>query len=86
MDKRIDELEGIKTRNARVEADKAWEVSVVRRIIISIFIYFVVVIFLKLIEVPYAWSNALVPAVAYFLSTFSLSFLKEWWIDRFYRK
>ena len=39
----IDEINAIKARNNRVEKDKAWETSWIRRICIAILTYFVVV-------------------------------------------
>ena len=42
------ELDAINKRNIRVEADKAWETSNTRRLIIAIFTYLIVVIFLML--------------------------------------
>ena len=39
------ELEAIKIRNAKVEADKAWETSLFRKCLIAILTYIVVVLF-----------------------------------------
>jgi hypothetical protein len=84
MDK--DSLQEIKERNARVEADKAWETSKARRGIIALFTYFIVVLFLVLIDAPNPWMTALVPAGAYVLSTLTLPFVKRWWIANTYKK
>ena len=80
------ELAEIRERNARVEADKAWETSITRRGIIAVFTYAVVVLFLVLIDAPNPWLNALVPAGAYVLSTLTLPFIKKWWLSNSYRK
>lgn len=76
-----DQIQAIAERNKRVETDKAWETSLTRRIIISIMTYFVVVIFLLINSMPNPWLNALIPAIAFFLSTLTLSFFKKIWIS-----
>jgi len=81
-----EQLAQIKARNAKVEADKAWETSWTRRGIIAIFTYLVVVVFLISIDAQDPWLAALVPAGAYFLSTLTLPFIKKWWIDTSYKK
>lgn len=74
------ELDAIHTRNRRVELDKAWETSWTRKIIITILTYGVVVIFFWTAELPQPWTNALVPTVAFLLSTAGLKLFKQWWI------
>jgi len=76
------EIEQIKQRNIRVEADKAWETSFTRRAIITIATYLVIVLFLISINAPSPWFNAAIPAIAFLLSTLTLPFIKEWWIKR----
>lgn len=77
-------LSAIEERNARVESDKAWEVSLTRRAFIMLITYLTVAIFLWLIDVPHALINALVPAAGYLLSTLSLPWLKMWWLKKVY--
>jgi len=76
------DLEHIKARNRRVEADKAWETSVARRALIAVLTYFVLVVFFAAAGLPRPFVNALVPAVAFLLSTLTLSFAKHWWLRR----
>lgn len=84
MDPRIEKLEKevaeIKQRNLRVEADKAWETSYFRVLLISAIIYVVAVKFLYIIGTENYYLNALVPPIGYFLSVQSLPFIKKWWI------
>ena len=80
------EVNKIKDRNRRVEADKAWETSFFRRIIITLMTYFVVVLFFWIINVPYDWLNALVPTGGFVFSTLSLPLIKKWWIRNYYHK
>ena len=79
-------LEAIKQRNQRVELDKAWETSATRKMLIGAMTYIIVVIFLFLIEAPYPFLNAIVPVIGFSLSTATLSWCKEKWIQKIQRK
>jgi hypothetical protein len=87
MENRIENLEKevveIKQRNLRVEADKAWETSYFRVLLISAVIYVVAVKFLYLIGTANYYLNALVPPIGYFISVQSLPFIKKWWIKNY---
>ncbi len=76
------EIEKIKARNARVEADKAWETSIARKIIIAILTYFVIVVFFFFAGLPNPLVNAIVPTIAFVLSTLSLPVFKEYWLEK----
>ena len=76
------ELEIIKQRNKRVEADKAWEVSWTRRLFIAILTYVVAGFWLVTIHDTNPWLKALVPAVGYLLSTLSIPVVKSWWVGK----
>lgn len=78
-------LVAIEKRNARVEADKAWETSFARRGLLALFTYLAIGIYFSAIGVPNPWLNAIVPAVAFMLSTLTLPFFKRMWMERFYR-
>jgi hypothetical protein len=80
------EIKKIKERNARVEEDKAWETSYARRGLLALFTYLAIGAYLSAISVPLPWLNAIVPAVAFMLSTLTLPFFKRQWIKRFYKK
>ncbi len=80
------EIESLKERNKRVEADKAWETSMMRRTIVAVMTYFTIVLLLYLINAPNPWITALVPTLGFVLSTLSLSFVKKWWIANVYKK
>lgn len=82
MEERIgDTIERMLERNARVEADKAWETSTVRIGAISLIIYISVAGLLYIIGVERHLLSALVPVAGFILSTQSLPVLKEWWIQ-----
>lgn len=74
------EIAKIKERNRRVEGDKAWETSWTRRIFIAISTYILISIFLIIVKVEKPFLSAIIPAVAYLVSTFSLGVIKDWWL------
>lgn len=73
------EIQDIHSRNRCVEADKAWETSMVRRVTISALTYVFAVIWLVSIHNDAPFLNAVIPAVGYFLSTLTLGIIKKWW-------
>ena len=73
------EIQEIKNRNQKVEVDKAWEVSLTRRLFIASVTYAVAVVWLLMINDTMPWLKAFVPVAGYALSTLSLPFLKAWW-------
>lgn len=79
LEERIAKLE---SRNQRVEADKGWETSWTRRIAIMVLTYATVVFYLQFVVHIDPWINALVPVIAYFISTLTVRFLKQQWIAR----
>jgi len=72
----------IEERNKKVEADKAWETSWMRRLLLAAFTYLAVGVYLWAIEIPRPWLNAIVPAVAFMLSTLTMPFFKKLWLGR----
>jgi hypothetical protein len=79
-------LEAIEERNARVEADKAWERSAVHIGIVACTTYIVATVFLLSAKLPHPFLNALVPTIGYILSMQSLPILKKWWIHAVHQK
>lgn len=83
MNKSIEErLEIIENRNKRVEQDKAWETSVTRRVLIATITYALVGIYLSWLNVEKPWLNAVVPVVAFAISTLAIHEIKKIWIDK----
>jgi len=80
-----DKVSTIEQRNKRVELDKEWETSVVRRILLIIFTYLSIALYLNAIGVDNPWLNAIVPALGFLLSTLTLPYFKELWI-KFHKK
>ena len=80
-----EDIERIKERNRRVEADKAWETSISRKVVIVVFTYCLSVMVLLSIDAPEPFFNAIIPTLGFLLSTMTFGFLKKWWIHNIYR-
>ncbi len=80
------EIEEIKKRNRRVEAYKAWETSWTRRILILILTYIVIVVFFTFAKLPNPFLNAIVPSLAFVLSTLSVPVFEKWWLKKYETK
>lgn len=76
----------IENRNKKVESDKAWEVSSTRRALLALFTYLAIGFYLQAIGMQQPWLNAIVPAVAFMLSTLTLPIFKELWLKYIYNK
>lgn len=76
------DIEEIKQRNARVEADKAWETSAARKVLLAVLTYIVVVLFFLVARLPKPFINALVPTLGFLLSTLSVGFCKRVWVKK----
>lgn len=74
------EIGAIRSRNRRVEADKAWETSYARRAIITIGTYVFSYALLVLIQAPNPLLAALVPAMGFLFSTLTLPLIKDAWL------
>jgi hypothetical protein len=81
-DNLIKRIEKLESRNKRVESDKAWETSWTRRLSIMLLTYIVVVFYLRFVVHIDPWINALVPVIGFFLSTLTISLLKEKWTTK----
>ncbi|EKE27871.1 MAG: hypothetical protein ACD_3C00142G0027 [uncultured bacterium (gcode 4)] len=82
----LKEIENLKSRNKKVEANKAWETSYTRKLWVAILTYSVILIFFIIIKIDNPYVGAIVPTLWFILSTFSLDFLKKIWISKFYSK
>ncbi|OGM20718.1 hypothetical protein A2714_03480 [Candidatus Woesebacteria bacterium RIFCSPHIGHO2_01_FULL_38_9] len=79
LEKRIEEIEA---RNKKVEADKAWETSFTRRILLITFTYLSIGFYLNAINIKDPWLNAIVPSIGFLLSTLTLPFFKNLWLKK----
>ena len=76
-------IESIEKRNKKVEADKAWETCLTRKILIIMFTYVFAVLYLKIADTTNPWFGAVVPCAGFYLSTQSIKIIKKWWINKF---
>ena len=74
------DIADIKDRNRRVEADKAWETSCSRKVLIAVLTYIVIVIFFYFANLSRPFVGAIVPTIGFLLSTISVSIIKMKWI------
>jgi len=79
LEKRIEEIE---KRNKRVEGDKAWETSALRRILIIILTYIFAVLYLKVADTTNPYFGAVVPCAGFFLSTLGINIIKKYWLKK----
>ena len=79
------DIQSIQERNARVEADKAWETLWTRKIAITFLTYIIVMVYLTFLGMERVYLHALVPAGGYFLSTLTLPVFKKIWLTKIYK-
>jgi len=75
-------VEAIEARNRRVELDKAWENSSIRRLVLFFVTLAFTYVFLEVINDERPLGNAVLAAAGFVLSTLTVSYLKKWWISR----
>jgi hypothetical protein len=80
------EINLLKQRNIRVEGDKAWETSKVRRVCIVIITYILATLFMWVIGVEKPYIASFIPTLGFFLSTLSLKFVQSYWVKSIYKK
>jgi hypothetical protein len=80
------QIDAIKLRNKKVEMDKNWETSYTRKFLLIIFTYLSIGFYLQAINVQNPWLNAIVPALAFYLSTLTLPFIRNSWEKYLYKK
>lgn len=71
------EIDNLKDRNKRVEAEKAWETSWQRKISILIITYILMSLIFFTLENPHPLTNAIIPTLGYFLSTLTFWVLQK---------
>ena len=86
LEKRVAELESeikqIKSRNHKVEGDKAWETSWLRRILIIVFTYIFAVLWLSIADTTNPVLGAIVPCAGFLLSTLTIYSVKAIFIKK----
>jgi hypothetical protein len=82
MDSLEERVQKIEDRNKSVELDKAWETSWARKFLVVVFTYVAIGAFLTAVNISRPWLSAIVPAIAFTLSTLTMPFFKRAWIRR----
>lgn len=75
-----DRVSRIEERNKNVETEKAWETSWTRRFLLMLFTYISIGAYLKVIDVQRPWISAIVPALAFMISTFTMPYFRKLWM------
>jgi len=65
-----------------VEVDKAWETSYTRRILIIALTYVVILTFFLVLALPSPFISAIVPSLAFAISTMTVPIVKKWWMNK----
>ena len=79
LEKRISDIE---KRNKKVEGDKAWETSTLRKILIIVLTYIFAVLYLKIADTTNPFLGAVVPCAGFFISTQTLNIIKKSWLNK----
>ena len=79
LEKRIANIE---KRNKKVEGDKAWETSLLRKILITVLTYIFAVLYLKIADTTNPFFGAVVPCAGFYLSTQTLGLIKKIWLKK----
>lgn len=76
------EIAQIKSRNQRVETNKAWETSFTRIFFLVGLTYVMTSVVFWLISAPSPLLNAFIPTLGFWLSVQSLPVVKRYWLAR----
>lgn len=79
-------VSSIFARNKRVEREKEWETSWTKKLMIAVLTYVVIATFFIFANFPEPLKSAIVPSIAFILSTLSIPFIKNLWLDKYYKK
>lgn len=80
-----EEVEKIKQRNRKVEADKAWETSCTRKLVIAVATYVVMICVMWVLKMENPYISAIIPTLGFLLSTMSADLIKQVWLRWFYK-
>lgn len=80
------EIQKIKERNIRVEADKAWEISWSRKVVIAGVTYVAIALFLLVTNFDKPWESAIIPTLGFLLANMTIPFFRNLWIKYIYKR
>lgn len=70
----------IKDRNAKVEAEKAWETSLTRTVLVATITYISILILMLVTGTPKPYLSGLVPMIGFVLSLQTIPIVKKGWL------
>ena len=79
-------IAAIEQRNVRVEADKAWEVSWERRVVVAVVTYFVTDAAFRYGDVTQPWLAGILASLGYIVSTFTMPVIRSHWVKHLLEK
>ncbi len=83
LNERKEKRETIEERNLRVDSNKAWETSNLRKLLIAIITYIVIAVYMAAIEfitLGPSWAiMPVIPTLGYLISTTGLNFIANRW-------
>ena len=74
-----EEIQQIHKRNKIVEANKSWEISLTRKILVAITTYLLALGFLLIIKAENPYLGAFVPVIGFWLSMWNGGFMRKYW-------
>lgn len=80
-----EEIKKIICRNQKVEADKAWETSKTRKIIVAMATYFTMICVMYVLKMDNPFISAVIPTLGFILSTISANVVKNIWTKKFFK-
>ncbi len=72
------------TGNKERDKDKAFETSYTRMFTVMLFTYCVLLAYFRAMNIEHPELNAIVPALGFYMSTWSMSFVKWMWVKYWY--
>jgi hypothetical protein len=81
-----DRLAAIEERNRRVEADKAWEISWERRVLIAVVTFFATLVVFRYADTTKPWLAGLLAVIGFIISTLTMPILKSHWVKHILEK
>ena len=80
-----EEINLIRCRNRKAEADKAWEISNMRKIAVALTAYFVMICVMYVLKMENPFIGAIIPTLGFILSTVSDDLVKKIRMKKFYK-
>ena len=78
-------IKNIEKRNKKVEANKSWETSNFRKILVAIITYIFMITVMYLLWMDNVFINALIPTFGYILSTLWIDILKKVYVKKYFK-